>query len=373
MSKPNTITLATQTMFAELTQRALDAEFDALYDERGLFKRRRIKTREYWYYQRSVEGRKTYSYVGPVGDVEITRRVEQFDTIKSDFNQRREMVRALLAAGLPAPDLMTGAVAEALWKAGFFRLRGVLIGTAAFQCYSGILGVRLPSTSLMTQDLDAAQFYDVSHQVGDSMPPILDVLRAVDTTFEAVPDLVDRQRVTRFRAKNGFLVEFLTPNRGSDDHADRPAEMPALGGASAQPLCFLDYLIYEPVRSTMLYKGAIPVTVPTPERYAVHKLIVATLRKVDPAKSAKDIDQAGHLLRALLVQRSFTLWEAWEEAMARGEKWQANLRKGLSMLPDELRDKVVAAFEKIAAAEGPGKPLKASAGRVGPEKKGARE
>ena len=56
MSKLTTITLATQTMFAELTQRALDAEFDELYDERGLFKRRRIKTREYWYYQRSVEG-----------------------------------------------------------------------------------------------------------------------------------------------------------------------------------------------------------------------------------------------------------------------------------------------------------------------------
>lgn len=365
MSKLTTITLATQTMFAELTQRALDAEFDELYDERGLFKRRHIKTREYWYYQRSVEGRKSYSYVGPVGDADITQRVEHFGEIKTDFNQRREMVRALLATGLPAPDQMTGAVAEALWKAGFFRLRGVLIGTTAFQCYGGILGVRLPSASLMTQDMDAAQFYDISHMVGDSMPPILDVLRAVDATFEAVPDLTDRTRVTRFRAKNGYLVEFLTPNRGSDDYADSPADMPALGGASAQPMRYLDYLIYEPVRSVMLYKGGIPVTVPAPERYALHKLIVATQRKINPAKSTKDVAQAAHLLRALLVQRSYALWEAWEEASGRGEKWQTNLRKGMSMLPEEVQHDLRAALETTARAEKSAKPSEAYTSKPG--------
>jgi hypothetical protein len=350
MARPAKTTLATQTVFAELTQRTLDAEFDELYDERGMFKRRRIKTREYWYYQRDLAGKKKYSYVGPVGDPAITSRIKRFTEIKADFKQRREMVRALIAAGLPAPDAMTGAVVEALWKAGFFRLRGVLIGTTAFQCYAGILGARLSSATLMTQDLDAAQFYDISHSVGDSMPPILDVLRKVDLTFEPVPDQFDRHRVTRFRSKNNYLVEFLTPNRGSDDHQDTPAHMPALGGASAQPLRYLDYLIYEPVRSVMLYKGGIPIVIPAPERYAIHKLIVAPLRKVDPAKSAKDIEQARQMLAHLLDHRGLEVFEAWQEAWDRGEKWRSNLTKGASFLPADLQAELTATLEKYSEA-----------------------
>src|SRR5918999_945195 len=118
----NEIALATQTMFAELTQRCLDADFDERYDERGNFKRRRKKGYLYWHYIRDVGGKKREEYVGPVRDPEINERVKRFKATKSDFKSRREMVRALIAAGLPATDSMTGAVAEALWKAGFFRL-----------------------------------------------------------------------------------------------------------------------------------------------------------------------------------------------------------------------------------------------------------
>jgi hypothetical protein len=353
MSQPEKITLATQTLCAELTQRALDAEFDTLYDERGVFKKRRIKTREYWYYQRDIEGKKRYTYVGPVGDPDISNRVRHFADIKSDFKQRREIVRALLAAGLPSPDATTGAVVEALWKAGFFRLRGVLIGTTAFQCYAGILGLRLQSMSLMTQDLDAAQFYDISHMVGDSMPPMLDVLRAVDQTFEPIPDQFDRHRVTRFKTRSHYLVEFVTPNRGSDDHHSKPAPMPALGGASAQPLRYLDFLIYSPIRSVMLYKGGIPVTIPAPERYALHKLIIAPLRKVNPGKAAKDIEQARQLLSYLIESRGYEVYEAWEEAWQRGDKWRAHLTKGVSLLPKDLQEKLratIATYDEQATS-----------------------
>jgi hypothetical protein len=122
----NDISLAAQTMFAELLQRTLDAEFDALYDERGIFKRRKKKARLYWHYIRDIGGKKREEYVGPVADKSITDRVKRFQSLKSDFRERHEMVRALRATGLPVPDSITGAVVEALWKAGFFRLRGVL-------------------------------------------------------------------------------------------------------------------------------------------------------------------------------------------------------------------------------------------------------
>jgi hypothetical protein len=256
------------------------------------------------------------------------------------------MVRALLATGLLAPDPITGDVIEALWKAGFFRLRGVIVGTAAFQCYAGILGLRMTNSSLMTQDLDAAQFYDISHMVSDSMPPILDVLRQVDPSFAPVPNTFYPGQVTRFRARNsGYAVEFLTPNRGSDRNTGKPAEMPALGGASATPLRYLDHLIYEPIRSVVLHKGGIPVTVPSPQRFAVHKLIVAAQRKQNPAKADKDILQAEQLIRASLAKRGLSLFEAWNDAWERGPSWRASLKQGVSMMRNEIKTDFLVSME----------------------------
>lgn len=351
----NTTNLATQTLHAELAQRALDAEFDESYDERGNFIRRRRKGRLYWYYVRDVGGSKREQYVGPVHDTSISDRVGRFASLKSDFKQRREMVRALLATGLPEPDPLSALVIEALWKAGFFRLRGVLVGTVAFQTYAGLLGVKLSGATLMTQDADFAQFYDISHLVGDSMPPILEVLRKVDPTFEPVPEAFERARASRFRTSQGYLVEFLTPNRGSEEHMGRPAEMPALGGAAATPLRYLDFLIHEPVRTVLLTKGGIPVTVPAPERYAVHKLIIANERRANPLKTDKDIAQAGQIIAAMLPRRALVVAEAWSEARERGPAWRQALKRGAAMLASELRQRLEAALAENGLSPAPGR------------------
>ena len=170
------ISLALQTTFAELIERCLDARFDQDFDEQGQFVKVTSKGREYWYFQKYQDGSRKRRYVGPVAEPEITDRVEVFKDLKASFSERREMVRAL-GQVLPRPDATTGDIVEALWKAGFFRLRGVLIGTVAFQAYAGLLGAKLPSTSLMTQDADFAQFKAISDAVDDSMPPMLEVLQ----------------------------------------------------------------------------------------------------------------------------------------------------------------------------------------------------
>jgi hypothetical protein len=48
------IELATQTMFAELLQRCLDAEFDESFSERGTFRRKTSKGRSCWHHQERV-------------------------------------------------------------------------------------------------------------------------------------------------------------------------------------------------------------------------------------------------------------------------------------------------------------------------------
>jgi len=233
----------------------------------------------------------------------------------------------------------------ALERAGFFRLRGVLVGTVAFHVYAAILGVRLPNGVMQTADADFAQFHSISVAVGDALPPVLDVLRAVDPTFREVPHPADSRQSTRFAARSGYQVEFLTPNTGAADHGDRPAVMPALGGASAQQLRFLDFLIHRPVRAVLLHGAGVPVLVPAPERYAVHKLIVGSRRRIDQdgtAKAGKDRLQASSLMQAMLeVRQGDALAEAYTEAWQRGPAWRAALAESLRSL-DEHRAAAIA-------------------------------
>jgi hypothetical protein len=328
------IDLAAQTLFAELLQRSLDAEFDTEYREKGSFLRKRSKDREYWHFQWRDGETIRNKYVGPVSDAAITDRVARFATLKAAFKRRQTLVRALVAAGLPTPDELSGRVVEALWKAGFFRLRGVLVGTLAFQTYAGILGVDLGKRPLMTQDADFAQFWGISENIGESIEPPLTILRTVDPTFREVPNIGDPFISTRYRSGRDYLVDFLTPNRGSDEHLGKPARMRALAGTGAEPLRHLDFLIHKPERSVLLHGGGIPVTVPRAEAFAVHKLIVAVERG-NQAKSAKDIQQAGLLIEALSVRRPDELASSWKLAWGAGRNWRKKLESGRARLAGE--------------------------------------
>jgi hypothetical protein len=238
-----------------------------------------------------------------------------------------------------APDAMSGDIVEALADGGLFRLRGVLIGTVAFQCYSGLLGIRLPMAAILTGDADIAQDYAISREVEDSLPPIVELLQSVDVTFRPVPHRSGSAASSAFQNADGYRVEFLTSNRGSDDYIDQPTKMPALGGASADPLRFLDFLIKEPVRTMLLHRSGVPVVVPDPSRYAIHKLIVASRRHTDgqgPAKREKDVRQAALLFEALQqTRRSADLALVYNEAWERGPAWQEGVRTGVGMLPAE--------------------------------------
>lgn len=77
------------------------------------------------------------------------------------------------------------------------------------------------------------------------------------------------------------------------------------------------------------------VQVPRPERFAVHKLIVADRRKDGPEslKSAKDRAQAAYLVGILAEDRPDDLAEAFEDAWSRGARWQERLSATLQRMP----------------------------------------
>lgn len=345
----NEIGFAYRTIYAELLQQSFDAAFDADFGESGNFVTVPVKGRNYWYFDPTGQRSAKRRYVGPADDPEISRRVQEYKRRRDDVRGRRKLVSTLVReAGLPAPEKLTGDIVGALAAAGLFRLRVVLVGTVAFQAYSAVLGVRLPAASMQTGDADFAQFRAISAAVEDSIPPILDTLRKVDPTFREIPHLTDGRQATKFENATRYQVEFLTPNTGSADNDGAPSPMPALGGASAQPLRFLDYLIHEPIRAVLLHKSGVPLLIPAPERFAIHKLIVAARRMDDAsghAKRDKDIVQSGLLIEALaMTRRQSDLASALAEAWERGKAWQHALRVGFGYLPRKWR---VAADEAL--------------------------
>jgi hypothetical protein len=161
--------------------------------------------------------------------------------------------------------------------------------------------------------------------------------------------------ISGFATASGFKVEFLTPNRGDRAYESALAPMPVLGkGIGAQVLRFLDFLIRKPVSSIVLHDAGIPVTVPSPERFAVHKIIVATLRTGGSRpKIAKDIAQVANLLEAFAItNRKPDVGFAWMEAWERGASWRRRLLMGALRLSDESLAIMAQGVRMAASLEG---------------------
>jgi hypothetical protein len=327
--------LVAQTTYAELLERCANAAFDEAFTEEGAFTAKTIKGRRYWYFQTGTGAARTQRYVGPETP-ELLAQIEHHKTVRDDERQRRTLVSSLLRSyNLPGPIPRIGDIIAGLAQAGVFRLRGVLVGTVAYQTYSAMLGIRLSASLLQTADVDIAQAKDVSVAVEDSTPPVMDVLRKIDKSFRDVPNASDSRRSTSHVAKDGIRVDFLTPTRGVN--TDKPQSLPSLK-TDAQPLPFLDYLIYQPEPAVILYNAGIYVQVPAPARYAVHKLIVSRRRPEGFAKRDKDLLQAEALLAVLAEKRPHELQLAWQEAYKRGPTWRRLLTEGLGQLEASVRD-----------------------------------
>jgi hypothetical protein len=229
-------------------------------------------------------------------------------------------------------DRQSGSLLRALSLAGVFRVGGVLVGTQAFRLYEGELGVRIAGADLaMTLDFDIAAFERLSLTIGDAVDAApTDILKPFD--FAPVPEL-DRDSVWRWKqSKSQALVEFLTPSF-EEDEGIKPLKSL---GVSARALRHLNYLIADPIQAVGLYREGVLIRVPRPERYAIHKLIVADRRRTGPdaLKSRKDRAQARFLIHVLAEDRPEDLKEAYEAARAQGPKWRERMDASLARLPD---------------------------------------
>lgn len=291
--------------------------------------------RRYWYDVHRIGSSVRKRYIGE-DDAQTRLRIQSHAELAARQSEaardRQRLIRLLRAEGFQSIDPSTGALLTALARAGAFRLGGTLVGTVAFRHYEGELGIRMRQTEILnTGDIDIAQFERLSLTLGDSVSePLASAFAHLD--FTPVPTL-EGSTVWRWRqSRTNIQIEFLTPSfRPEEDIRDLPAL-----GVSAQSLHYLNYLIAEPIKAASLYRSGVLIQIPRPERFAIHKLIVADRRRGGPdqIKSRKDRAQAAFLIRILAEDRPEDLREAWEDARARGPNWQTRLDASLARMPE---------------------------------------
>lgn len=317
--------------YNDLVRSLLD---DTVSDIRGTPTRVERSGRVYWYdtYRVGADVRKRY--IGEDSE-DLRKRIEKHGILKKQTDGRRRyrarLVRMLRAERFLGSDSTTGSLLRAMAMAGVFRLGGTVVGTHAFRLYEGELGVRFTFDQMAaTDDIDIASFERLSLALGEAISPPLESVLS-DFSFDPVPS-TEGGKVWRWKqTQNDLLVEFLTP---SFDEKEGLRHLAALG-VDAQSLHHLNYLIAEPIDAAVLYRDGVLVRIPRPERFAIHKLIVADRRRRGPDRRSviKDRLQAEFLIEILAEDRPDDLKDAYEDAMDRGPKWRERLERSLELCP----------------------------------------
>lgn len=151
-----------------------------------------------------------------------------------------------------------------------------------------------------------------------------------------IPEMLeDLGFLTEYKGAAGYvqlmhpevMLEFLVPERGRG--SDRPFDLPQLG-VNAQRLRYMDVALMKPIQ--LLFED-VPIRVPHPACFALHKLLVAPRRK-EQYKRDRDVSTAVELLN-LLFERSDDV-VLCEILCAFPKSWQKTIFKMLDESGQEI-------------------------------------
>jgi hypothetical protein len=281
-------------------------------------------------YRYDGAGKRVTEYLGPADDDETAAKIDQALGEIADCETLARYSRDLRRIGFYGADNSTLVTVAALFNSGIFGRGAVLVGTHAFGAIMNELGVAVTPFP-MTEDVDVARAGRI--QIA-ALPKggFLNLLKQTGLPFLDVPQLKHKEPPTSFRVRGQKLkVDLLVPARGAPY---RPVAVPELG-AHATGLPHFAYLLAGAGSSVLLGRDRIvPVVVPHPGRFCVHKLAVYSLRSGhDNPKREKDAFQAALIAKAAARQQEFLLNDAISE-MDRGlrAKARAGARRVISLL-----------------------------------------
>ena len=307
------------TLYADIQQRLA-----ALDTYPASIARKKIKGRYHLYAIVKDGAKQRQHYLGPADSADVSAQAERHKRAWKQRAELKQSVQALRRAGIAGPDIVMGRLFECFTHAGLFEHGAVLVGTAAYLLYPCIVGSYLSMAAGRTEDADLAAAR-LSLKRDTVTEPLLTILRRADASYEPSFSRISKLPI-RFVSQQGFIVELLT----TKGRSDAPLEIPKLGCA-AHALPYLEYLIENPIPAVALYGPGIPVMIPEPARYAVHKLILHQIRQ-DHVKRVKDLMQAKELIAILRQQNPDALQDAIDNAEIRGRNWKSLIRNGLKII-----------------------------------------
>ena len=325
--------LSAQTAYAQLLDDALGSELlRSVADLPGSFNAKTVKGRTYWYFQYTEpSGKLRQVYVGPDNEA-LKRLIQRRSDGPVAAHALGPLARSALALGCTGVLPRHYRVIRRLADYGFFHAGGLLIGTHAFLAYGNMLGLRWGGQE-RTQDID---FAHAGKAVSLVLPSDLQVktgeaIESLQMGFLPVAGLSGKSGGTYLiPSEPEFRLDFLTPlHRGGDT----PYRHPQLN-ITLQPLPFMEYSL-EKFEQAVIFcaEGTVLVNLPSPERYALHKLLVYGERSgTFRAKSSKDLAQAACLCAYLWDHRREALAEELQDLLSRGKGWVARYKQGAAAL-----------------------------------------
>ena len=323
------LSAVTQTLYAELLERLLaESARRSVGKAPGTFTTKTLSGADYVYFQYSEPGGKHRQlYLGKKGMV-LERMIARFKRERGDAAKERGDLERLSAQAQAGGGWTMGPrparVLKSFADAGVFDAGAVLVGTHAFGVFGNLLGVRWAGAHLRTADVDVAAVSLAASPERDNADAEK-ALERLEMGFIPVPGLDPRHPSTSFKVRGESLrVDFLAPGKEGS-----PVRLPSLS-TSAQPLPYMDYLIENPEKAAVLDAGGFLVLVPSPARFALHKVIVSTERPTSQeTKAIKDLAQAAQMLEHLAESRPGDLRLA---VQALKKAWRPRFERGMKRL-----------------------------------------
>lgn len=288
--------------------------------------------------------RQEESLGGPQGDPEVEARVEAMRARIAQGKDLVNRIRELAKLGFQIADNKTYATMGVLYNHGLFQAGAVLIGSHAYAVLLNSLGIK--ALAYETEDVDIARARQLALQ---HVPTggLLAILKETGIAFVEVPPMTRGAPSTSFKQAGAtrFHVDLLVP---SEDDSFPTIAVPELD-AHATGLPYLAFLLGKSQMGTLISRhGAVPVRVPDPARFAIHKLLASRLRTNMLIKSQKDVQQACVLLAMLGDHRSGDIEDACGDLPASA---RALVRRALPEVR-RLLDAHEGALEELEAGAG---------------------
>ena len=313
---------ASQTKYQELKQLAR-SQRRILSGTPGTLKQRTQSGNKYWVREYiRVDGKKTDEYIGPVASVEqkavdrLAREIEAAKALAAGSAQLRLL-------GYQRLDKKPASVLEVFFNRGLIQAGLTLVGSHAYGAILNELGINAPGYK--TQDIDMARGRRLEIALAKSSN-LQSLLKETGLEFFPVPGMPSHKPSASFKLPGAetLAVDLLVPGSKTGEIV-RVDEL----GAYAQVIRYLDYLVRDGMSSVALSSNqVIPIAVPSPERFAVHKLFSSQSRSsANRDKASKDLAQAALLTAALEEETPGKLQDACRAFPAAG---RAAVKRGAS-------------------------------------------